>query len=208
MEKPILKQDNNIMSGKGEWDENEHPRDNEGRFTKKGNDTNEKIIRIKKRGFIEENKFKAKSFNESVKEISDINNNIKNQIGKQLINTILKFEPINLKIGEKEITVQFDKFSANKNVYSVGNSDYKGYQYKYNNIDKIPMYVKSSTYSHSKKEIGKNTPQHKGVKEWHYFINQVNTDKGVFDIVINIRDKGNEQFVYEVALKNKKPKAT
>ena len=31
-----FEKNNNIMSGSGEWDESEHPRDSEGKFTKKG----------------------------------------------------------------------------------------------------------------------------------------------------------------------------
>lgn len=32
-----LKKNDNLMEGKGEWDESEHPRDNDGKFTDKGN---------------------------------------------------------------------------------------------------------------------------------------------------------------------------
>ena len=31
-----FEKDNNLMSGKGEWEESEHPRDNDGKFTSKG----------------------------------------------------------------------------------------------------------------------------------------------------------------------------
>lgn len=128
--------------------------------------------------------------------------NIKTKLSnKQLVEKIMSFQPIELQIGDRTIIAQFDKYSANKNIYGRNRSDYKGFEYKKNNIEQLPSIIKNSTYVRSEPEIGKNKPQHKGVKEWHYFINQIDTAKGKFNAVINIRDKGSEQFVYEVAIK-------
>ncbi len=131
--------------------------------------------------------------------------NIKTKLSnKQLVDKIMSFQPIELQIRDRTIIAQFDKYTANKNVYERNRSDYKGFAYKKDNIEQLPTIIKSSTYSYSTPEIGKKLPQHRGVKEWHYFINQIDTEKGKFDVVINVRDKGNEQFVYEVAFKKVK----
>lgn len=122
---------------------------------------------------------------------------------KKLVNDIINFKPIKLKIGDKEIVAEFDKFGAKKNVYTQGQSNIEGYKYKLSNIDKLPSYIATSTYLRSAKEQGKTTPQHKGVIEWHYFINEINTDKGTFDILINVRDKGFNQYIYEVSFNKK-----
>ena len=42
---------------------------------------------------------------------------------------------------------------------------------------------------------------HKDVKSWDYFDNTVQIDGKVFDVLVNVRDKGNNQFVYNVALR-------
>ncbi len=131
--------------------------------------------------------------------------NIKTKLSnKQLVDKIMSFQPIELQIRDRTIIAQFDKYTAKKNVYGYNNSDSAGYNYKTEHINKLPILISSSTYSYSAPETGKKLPQHRGVREWHYFINQIDTEKGKFNIVINIRDKGNKQFVYEVAFKKVK----
>ena len=50
-----------------------------------------------------------------------------------------------------------------------------------------------------------NGKAHAGVKEWHYFLNEITAADGkTFNVIINVRDKGSNQFIYEVALKRKK----
>lgn len=69
------------------------------------------------------------------------------------------------------------------------------------NIKALPSIIENSKYTYSKDEIGKLNKAHKGVKQWHYFAKQIETDTGKYNVTINIRDKGNEQFVYEVAFR-------
>ncbi len=131
--------------------------------------------------------------------------NIKTKLSnKQLVDKIMSFQPIELQIGDRTIIAKFDKYTAKKNVYERNRSDNKGFAYKKDNVEQLPTIIKYSTYFKSEPESGKNKPAHKGVKEWHYFVNQIDTSNGRFDVVINIRDKGNEQFVYEVAIRKQK----
>lgn len=118
---------------------------------------------------------------------------------KELAEMIKNFQPIELHTDNKAILAEFDKFSAQKNLYTKGNSSLSGYSYKMKNVDKLPSIVSDSKYSYSKDETGKDTEAHKGVKVWHYFKGKVETDEGAFDVTINVRDKGNKQYVYEVA---------
>ena len=126
---------------------------------------------------------------------------VKNIKYKELRDYIKNLNPIKLTINDDEIIAQFDKYTAKKNIYGKGLSDDAGYNYKLSNISKIPQIVKTSKYKYSQVEKGKKTSQHIGVKKWHYFINTIETDNGNFNVVVNIRDKGNEQFIYEIAIK-------
>ncbi|MGN0961871.1 MAG: hypothetical protein ACI4PF_06725 [Christensenellales bacterium] len=120
---------------------------------------------------------------------------------KELVDLIKNFQPVELEINDKKILAAFDKYSAEKNLYTRGNSTHKGFTFKLNNIKELPQFIKDSTYAYSKKEIGKNTRQHKGVKDWHYFKKDVQVGDDKYDVVINVRDKGDKQYVYEVTFK-------
>ena len=56
----------------------------------------------------------------------------------------------------------------------------------------------SADFCRCQRAPGKKTAAHKDVKFWHYFKGKVETVKGTYDITINIRDKGDKQFVYEI----------
>ena len=102
-------------------------------------------------------------------------------------------------MGNRTIVAKIDKYAAQKNIYTRETSTHEGYLFKLNNIPNIPSYIESSKYAYSKQEIGMTSRQHQGVKEWHYFINKILTSEGEFNITINVRDKGNNQFIYEVS---------
>lgn len=198
------------------WEESKHPRDDDGKFTDKGQGTPAERKRLEEMG-IEKNKEtnytieqtlreeeKINSKKENIKRLVQVLKQIKKIKVKELFDIIRNFDSVNLSTDDKELIAEFDKYTANKNIYGHGKSDKEGYIYKLNNIHSIPKIIKTSQYNYSKKEIGKNTPQHKDVKSWHYFTNEIKTDKGDFNVIVNIRDKGNKQFVYEVAIKRKK----
>ena len=117
---------------------------------------------------------------------------------KKLVQDIMSFKPIELQIGNGKIRAEFDKFSVRKNIYDVGRSDVLGYNFKISNIKNIPDFIKSSKYDKSKLEKGKGTAQHKDVCNWHYFVNEIKDKEKVFDMVVNIRDKGAKQYFYEI----------
>ncbi len=123
---------------------------------------------------------------------------------KDLATYIKSLKPVKLILKDNEIIAQFDKYSANKNVYTRGNSSTDGFIYKLNNVDKLPNIIETSQYSHTTKEKGKKSLQHKGVKEWHYFVNQIDTEIGKYNVVVNVRDKGENKYIYEIAITKKK----
>lgn len=192
----MLEKDNSLMNGKGEWDEVDHPRDSDGKFTSKGGG--------------QSTMSQVKTESQSTKKDQQANSTgqtnkvpISKERLKQLVGDILNFDPITLKMGDKTITAKFDRYSAQKNVYTRGTSTHEGYLFKLDNIHNLPSYIESSQYAYTKQETGKMSRQHQGVKEWHYFINQIQTSEGVFNITVNVRDKGNNQFIYEVAFRKK-----
>lgn len=58
------------------------------------------------------------------------------------------------------------------------------------------------TYNYSKSEMGKNSPTHKGVKQWHYFINDIlfqeygEKETTPYRVTINVKERSDGEFVY------------
>ena len=154
------------------------------------------------------NKNKANDTNNEkisqMQRLVDVLNKIKKIKIKEMHTFIKSLQPINLQINGDEIFAEFDEFTADKNIYKPGNSDVDGFSYKLEHYKEFPEFIKNSNYIKSKSETGKSTKQHKGVDSWHYFRKDISTDKGVFNITINIRNKKNRHFIYEVSLKKKK----
>lgn len=142
--------------------------------------------------------------NEQIQRLIDVLMKVKKLKVKEIHTFIKELNPINLKINGDNIIAEFDKFTADKNVYKPGNSDTLGFRYKLENYKNFPEFIKDSHYTKTKAEIGKTTKQHKGVDSWHYFQKEISTDKGVFRITINLRNKKDKHFVYEVSLQKKK----
>lgn len=117
---------------------------------------------------------------------------------KKLVHTIKNFDPIPLKIGDKEILAEFDTFTANKNIFTQGNSDKVGLKWKREHIEQLPRMLKNIQYVGTSKETGKNLPQHKGVKQWHYFRLKVRDGKNRYTLLINVREKGKKFYIYEI----------
>lgn len=59
-----------------------------------------------------------------------------------------------------------------------------------------------STYNYSKSEMGKTSPTHKGVKQWHYFINDIlfqeygEKETTPYRVTINVKERSDGEFVY------------
>lgn len=195
-----------------QWEENKHPRDEDGKFTS-GGGTPAENKRLEEMGVGKGEKGKP-TLEQSLKE-EEISNNKKEQVVKlvqtlnevkkfkikELVDMVESFQPVELEINDKTILAAFDRYSAKKNIYTRGNSSKKGFTFKIKNIKDLPKFIEDSKYDFSKKEKGKMTGQHKGVKEWHYFKKDIQVGDEKYDVVINVRDKGDKQFVYEVTFK-------
>lgn len=186
-----FKKDINIMQGKGEWVESQHPRDSDGKFTSKGGG----------QSTMSQETTQTQSTKKDA--IEHLNTSLSKN---ELVKKIRTFEPIKLMIGDKEITAQFDRSGAKKIVYGKSESKerfetQKDHNVKLKNIERLPEFIKTSRYERSSLEDGKSSKTHLGVKEWHYFVNKVDINNKKYDIFIDIRDKGQNQYVYFVRFK-------
>lgn len=98
-----------------------------------------------------------------------------------------------------------DTVSARKSLYGDKKSDKRGYKAKIN-IGADGNYfelVENALYDSSKDEVGKttNTDIHDNVAQWDYYIKTVISDGRYYKVLINVADKGNNQYVYDVSLK-------
>ncbi len=106
---------------------------------------------------------------------------------------------------------KFDVSSIDKNIAGDKNSSSKGWKAKINvgadgNIFEL---VENSKYDHSNPEFGKKDAPHKKVGYWDYFLKTVQIDNMVYDVLINIRRKTNQDYVYSIRLwENKKIKVS
>lgn len=139
--------------------------------------------------------------NSAMNKLIDTLNNVKKIKLKELVEMIKNFKPVEFVINDKTILAAFDKYAAEKNIYTRGNSTHKGFLFKLNNIKELPNFIKDAKYDYSKLEKGKESRQHKGVKEWHYFKKDIQVGEEKYDVVINIRDKGDKQYIYEIIFK-------
>lgn len=201
----MMEKDNNLLHGKGE-DDVEWITVNGSHVPIKDGQTPQEAIKnhFANKSKVERSKSEDVRKSEAIKHLIDTLKKIKKIKTKELHNYIRSLNPVKLQINDGEIIAEFDRFSADKNIYGQGRSDKSGYDYKLSNPTQIPKIVESSKYSYSQKEQGKDTQQHKGVKQWHYFTNEIQTENGNFNVVVNVRDKGENQFVYEIAIKKKK----
>ena len=59
-----------------------------------------------------------------------------------------------------------------------------------------------STYNYSKSEMGKTSPTHEGVKQWHYFINDIlfqeygEKETTPYRVTINVKERSDGDYVY------------
>lgn len=190
-----------------------HPRDEDGKFTNKhggsaagSRERLENIYDSDKRGVLEKEK-NQNTYADKKKQIQCFIAALKGVTKlkiKELVDIIKSFQPVELHTDNKELIAEFDKYTAQKNIYTRGNSSPGGFLFKLEHINDLPKMVLDTHYDYSKEEKGKESRQHQGVKEWHYFKGKIATEMGNFYITVNVRDKGDRQFVYEISLKDKK----
>lgn len=94
-----------------------------------------------------------------------------------------------------------------KNIWGDKQSDKEGWKAKINvgaegNIFEL---VENATYTGSKEEVGKRAKAHAGVLKWDYYVKRVQINGRVYDLLANVREKQDGEYVYSIGLKlNKK----
>lgn len=106
------------------------------------------------------------------------------------------------KNGETYYAMYNDR-GIKKGVFGDKKSDVKGYKAKVN-IGADGNYVElaeNSLYTGTSVEQGKNSTFHKTAKTWDYYVKTIKSDGAYFDVLINVKDSGNNQFVYDITMK-------
>lgn len=97
----------------------------------------------------------------------------------------------------------YNKDGISKGVYGDKKSDKKGYKAKVN-IGADGNYIElaeNSLYQSSSEEQGKNNRFHRNAKEWDYYVKTIKSDGNYYDVLINVKNTGDKQFVYDITLK-------
>jgi hypothetical protein len=97
----------------------------------------------------------------------------------------------------------YNEDGLNKGVYGDNKSDKKGYKAKIN-IGADGNYIElaeNSLYDGSSTESGKTNKFHEDAKTWDYFVKKIKSDGYYFDVLINVKDNGNDHYVYDITLK-------
>lgn len=202
-----MNKDKNLLNGKGE--------DDISWITVNGahipiKDGEDKAAAIKKHfEYSAEKKDAVKHLTETLKKVAESKYKLSKPKMADLVKKIMNFEPVILKIDNKDTLVEFDAFGARKIIYGKSGSkklkeNAREKTVKLKSIDNLPEYIRTSTYQNSDVESGKNGKAHKGVIKWHYLINQVSINNKKYNIHIDVRDKGKQKFVYFVTFKKER----
>lgn len=100
----------------------------------------------------------------------------------------------------------FSSDDVRKDTYGDKRSDRRGQRAKINvaadgNIFEL---VENAKYVGSKAEKGKNIDAHKNVKYWDYFVKQVQIDGRRYDMLANVRKRGDNSYVYSIQVNESK----
>lgn len=123
--------------------------------------------------------------------------------------TIFNLGAVELNVKVKKIEVLGDKIVAGKTLYGDGiyrtNPEKRArvdllYDYAdiLRNAEFIKVNIEDSYADQTKRP---KNPAHKDVKYWYKFKNNIVLDDVGYQIVFNIRDKGKEQYVYQIEIK-------
>lgn len=101
-----------------------------------------------------------------------------------------------------------DEAGIRKGIYGDKKSQNAGYKTKINiGADKNYFeLLENSKYYRSSLEQGKTTASgvHDNTSSWDYYLKTIKADGKFYDVLINVRNAGKDQFVYDVSLKGKK----
>ena len=96
----------------------------------------------------------------------------------------------------------YDKAGIKKGVYGDKKSSPKGTKAKIN-IGADGNYIElaeNAIYTGTSQEQGKSNKFHKDAKTWDYYVKTIKSDGKYYDVLINVKDTGNEQYVYDITL--------
>lgn len=102
---------------------------------------------------------------------------------------------------------RFANEDVKKNIWGDKQSDKEGWKAKINvgaegNIFEL---VENADYTGSKEEAGKRAKAHAGVLKWDYYVKRVQINGRVYDLLANVREKQDGEYIYNIGLKlNKK----
>lgn len=132
---------------------------------------------------------------------------------KKRIATIFNLGAVELKTDVKKIKILADKFTATKNLYGDKYQSSDEYNALINSLYDLADILAESKYLPQKTQIEESfkNPQippknkaHKGVKFWYKFQNEIVFDGVNYTVTFNIRDKGKEQYQYNIEFKENK----
>ena len=158
-------------------------------------------------------KLSLKGVNEDGIEIYETSDNIKtmsiDEKKKEIINIIreqYRGRTAKFEIGEKTYYAFMTGDSVRKGIYGDKKSDGDGYTAKLNVAGDGNYFelVEHALYSNSSENLNNKKAAnniHKKSTSWDYFIKQVSVDGALYDVLINVADNGEKQFVYDVTLK-------
>lgn len=104
---------------------------------------------------------------------------------------------------------QYNEQGVRKGVYGDKKSDMNGRKAK-TNIGADGNYIElaeNALYTGTLTEKGKTTNNgfHTDAKTWDYYEKTIKSDGKYYDVLINVKDTGNEQYVYDITLKETSP---
>lgn len=100
---------------------------------------------------------------------------------------------------------QYNNGGVRKGVHGDKKSDAKGYRAKIN-IGADGNYIElaeNALYTGTSKESGKNIKFHTNAKSWDYYVKTIKSDGDYYDVLINVKDTGEEHYVYDITVKEK-----
>ena len=179
------------------------------------------------------NKFSFKGYDESTgRGIYESNfplgtpRSVKGQRILSLIQNVWSKKPIDLVIREngenRMIQAQFDPtYNEDKKIRNDATKLMGGNRHGTASDQRVTLdladdyyqIASESAYNYSKDEIGKESSTHKGVKQWHYFINDIlfqeqgSAEANPYRVTINVKERSDGHFVYSFSAEaqNKKP---
>jgi hypothetical protein len=211
------------------WREQDHPRDEIGRFTFKEKLRQEEIalhkndnkkapaytdaevnalerqnintddIKPKKKPFIMMQLFSGKERKEPLKP------GITKSKQEKIINYLINLEPITLDINGESITAVFDEFGVNKYLYGDKKSTTQGFNnVKLKLLTEIKYSISNAKYNYSQLETHKkNTPVHNNSKLWHYLNSKIKDKNGKsYLLIVNVRKSLDDKYYfYDIQVK-------